>query len=130
MSKLNAALILFGMLFIIIFLIDYLFIKRRYLKRITRKKKSKKNNELTEITYLVAKFNLDKSKLPINKLIIVISMINAFIIALVAILILLIKTFIIIQLLLGFILLIALIYAMYELLGRFLERRGYSKNGL
>lgn len=129
MSKLNAALIFLGTLFIIIFFVDYIFIKRRYIKRIIKKKKIKKNNELTELSYLIAKFNLDKSKLPLNSLVLVISIINAFIISLVATLVLMVRTYIVLQLLLGFVLLIALIYAIYELLGRYLERRGFSKNG-
>ena len=129
MSKELAALIFFGILFVIIFFFDYFFVKRRYLKRLNGKKKKKKNNELTEIVYLVNKFNLDKNSLNKNKLCIVFSLINAFIISLVAVVVLLIDTYIVLQLLIGFILLIALIYAMYELLGRYLERRGYGKNG-
>ena len=129
MDRLEAALIFFGMLFVIIFFFDYVFIKRRYLKRLNGKKKNKKNNELTELTYLIKKFNLDKNKLPLNNLLLVISFINAFIISLVAVIVLLLDTYILFQFGLGFILLIALIYAIYELLGRYLERRGYSKNG-
>ena len=121
-------LITFCLLFIIIFIIDYFFIKRKYVKKTKRKKKKK--NELMEITYLVNKFKLDKDKLPMNKLVIFISLINALIISLVASIIFLLKINIIWQLLIGFILLLALIYAMYELLGKVLERRGYKKNGI
>lgn len=129
MDKLQAALILFGVLFIIIFLVDYIFIKRKYLKKINSKKKRKKNNELTEISYLVGKFKLNKDALPLNKLLVVISLSNAFIISLVAVVVIILNTYIIIQLVVGFILLFALIYAVYELIGRSLERRGYGKNG-
>lgn len=129
MDKLQAALILFGVLFIIIFLVDYIFIKRKYLKKISSKKKKKKNNELTEISYLVGKFKLNKDALPLNKLLVIISLSNAFIISLVAVVVIILNTYIIIQLVVGFILLFALIYAIYELIGRSLERRGYSKNG-
>lgn len=121
-------IITFFLLFFVVFLVDYIFIKRKYLKRIMNKKKKKKNfNDPTEIIYLVNKFKLDKEKLPLKKLLIVISLINAFIISLVAILVLMLDIFIILQLLIGFILLFALIYALYELLGRYLERRGYSR---
>lgn len=130
-EKLKLAIfILFLIIFVIIFLLDYFFIKRRYLKKINGKKKLKKNNELTEIAYLIGKFKLDKSKLPMSKLCIVFSIINALIISLVAIVVLIVKTYVVLQLVMGFILLIALIYAIYELLGRYLERRGYGKNGL
>ena len=128
MDKLEAMLILFGFLFIVIFLVDYLFVKRRYLKRLNNKNKNKKKKEITEIAYLVGKFKLDKRDLPINKLLIIISIINAFIISLVAVVVLLINSYIIIQFVVGFILLIGLIYSIYELLGRYLMKVG-NKNG-
>ena len=126
MDKKLAALILFGILFVSIFIIDYLFIKRRYLNKI-RKNKKRKKDELTEISYLVGKFKLDKNQLPLNKILIIISLINAFIISLVAVVVLLLNTNIILELIVGFILLIALIYAIYEIYGRYLESR--YKNG-
>ncbi len=129
MNKLYAALILFLVLFIILFLVDYFFVKRKYLKKLNGKKKSKKgkNNELTEILYLMGKFKLNKSDINLDKLLIVISLINALIISLVAVLVLLINVHIIFQMLIGFILLIALIYAIYELLGRYLVKGGFKK---
>ena len=130
MSRIEAGLILFGILFIVIFLVDYLGIKLLYLRRLTGKKKSKKNkknNELMELSYLIGKFKLDKDKLPIKVLLPIISAINALIISLVAVVVIATNTYIILQFLMGFVLLILLIYALYELLGRFLERRGYTK---
>ena len=130
MSRIEAGLILFAMLFVVIFLVDYLCIKLRYLRRLTGKKKSKKNkknNELMELSYLIGKFHLDKDKLPIKVLLPIISAINALIISLVAVVVIATNTYIILQFLMGFVLLILLIYALYELLGRFLERRGYTK---
>jgi len=132
MNKIEAALILFGILFVIIFLVDFLVIKRGYLKKTNgskkgRKSKKKKNNELTEISYLISKFNLDKEKLPLNKVLIVISLINALIISFVAIMVIVINIHIILQLIIGFILLIALIYALYEILGRYLVKKGFGK---
>ena len=125
MNKIQASLLLFGILFIVIFLVDYIFIKRKYLKRLNGKKKNKrkdKNNELMEITYLVSKFNLNKNELNLKTLLIIISLINALIISLVAVVVLILNVHIIIQLIIGFILLIALIYAIYELLGRYLAK--------
>ena len=119
MEKLEAGLIIFLFLFIIIFIVDYFFIKKRYLKNL-KKKKNKK--ELMEINYLVNKFKLDKNKLALNKLLPIISAINAFIIAIVYVTILVFDTYLIVKFIIGFFLLIALIYAMYELLGRYLER--------
>jgi len=131
MEKLEAILILFLILMLVIFLVDYIFIKRKYLKRIngkSKKKKKEKNNELTEIAYLVGKFKLNKNELPLSKLLIGISLINAFIISLVAVVILLLDIHIVLQLILGFVLLMGLIYSIYELLGRYLVKVG-NKNG-
>jgi len=66
--------------------------------------------------------------LPLNKLLLGISLINAFIISLVAVVILMLDIHIILQLAIGFILLMALIYSIYELLGRYLVKVGI-KNG-
>lgn len=129
MDKLSMIFILFAILLILVFFVDYVFIKRRYLNKINGKKKNKKksNNELTELSYLIGKFKLDKDKLPLNILLLIISLINAFIIALVAVVVMLININIIFQLLIGFILLIALIYSIYELLGNYLVKKGYVK---
>ena len=130
MSRIEAGIYAFLILFIIIFTVDYLFIKRRYLKRLNgKKKRKKKDNELMELSYLIVKFKLDKSKLPLNKLLVIISLINAFIISIVSVTVLLLDTYTIVRLLIGFVLLMGLIYSLYEILGRILERRGFSKNG-
>ncbi len=130
MSRLEAGVYAFLILFLLIFMVDYLFIKRRYLKRLNgKKKKKKKDNELMELSYLIVKFKLDKSKLPLNKLLVIISLINAFIISIVSVTVLLLDTYTIVRLLVGFVLLMGLIYSLYEILGRILERRGFSKNG-
>ena len=126
MSKVEAAAILFGILFVIIFILDYFLVNRRYLKRVDKNKKVK---EITEVSYLVSKFKLDKKKLQVNKLMIVIAIINAFIIALVSVSVMLIKINIILQLLIGFVLLIGLIYSLYEILGRILVKEGFEKDG-
>ena len=130
MSRIEAGIYAFLILFIIIFTVDYLFIKRRYLKRLNgKKKRKKKDNELMELSYLIVKFKLDKSKLPLNKLLVIISLINAFIISIVSVTVLLLDTYTIVRLLVGFVLLMGLIYSLYEILGRILERRGFSKYG-
>ena len=130
MSRLEAGFYAFIIIFLLVFMIDYLFIKRRYLKRLNKgKKKKKKDNELMELSYLIIKFKLDKNKLPLNKLLVVISLINAFIISIVSVTVLILDTYIIIKLLVGFALLMGLIYSLYEILGRVLERRGMVKDG-
>ena len=126
MTKLQAAIYLFLILLVIIFLVDFWFIKRKYLKKINSKKKSKKkvkNNELTEIVYLSSKFKLDKNIHNKSSLLMLISFINAFIISLVAVVVLMLDIFVIFQLIIGFVLLVALIYSIYELLGRYLVKK-------
>jgi len=92
----------------------------RQIKNITRKKKSKKNKEITlvEIKYLTMRFNLKKERLLNFKFALLISLINSFIISLVVYLINKIKLGLVVQMLGGFILLFGLIYALYEIVGR------------
>ncbi len=80
-----------------------------------------------ELSYLIMKFKLDKNKLPINKLLVVISLINSFIISFVYVILVVFKTKLIFKFLIGFIILMGLIYTLYEFLGRYLERK--QKNG-
>ena len=125
MNKLQAGLLLFIILFVLVFLTDYILIKRKYLKRLNGKNKKKrklKNNEMTELSYLIGKFKLNKNELNLNKLLLIISLINALIISIVAVVVLMINIHFIFQLVIGFILLIALIYSIYELLGRYLSK--------
>lgn len=124
MNKWEYALIIFGVVFIAVFLVDYIIVRKKQ-KRLTRKKSS----DVMEISYLIAKFNLDKNKLKVKKMILVISLLNAFIIAFTSSLILSLNWFILIRMLLGFVLILALIYAVYELYGRYLVKKGYGKDG-
>lgn len=127
MTRLQAALLLFGILFLSVFVCDYLFINRHQLpsyknKKSKKGKKKKKKEESIEIAYLSGKFKLSKEKLLTARVMLTISLINAFIISLVAIVVMFINVNIILQLIIGFVLVIALIYAMYEIYGRMLER--------
>ena len=124
LTRIEAGILVFLIIFFIIFLGDYFFVKRKYLK----KKKKGKKQELMEASYLAAKFKLNQESLINKKMLKIFSMINAFIIAIVCVTVLVIDCNVILKLVIGFILLIALIYAIYELLGRFLERK--YKNGL
>ena len=123
MTKTQFYIGLFILIFIFIFLIDYIINRSHYSKR--KKNKKSKNKDIMEISYLVEKFNLDKKKLPINKLL----LLNALIISITSLTVILCNTFLILQLVIGFVLLLGLIYAIYEITGRILVKRGYSKNG-
>ena len=116
MKYLNT-LYLFIALFIIIGLVNYYINKRKL-----NKKKNKKNKNIGEIDYLVSKFKLDKNKLNKNKMIIYIAIINSFIISFTSCLIMIIPLKLIWQMLIAFVLLFSLIYALYEIYGRHLKK--------
>ena len=119
-------ILFFGIAFLFVFLIDYFFILRRSLKYIKGEKKSKKKKTtILEVRYLQAKYGLNKDNLYKTSIMLWIAFLNAIIISLVTTLISMINTKFIIQLLIGFVLLFVLIYAVYEIFGRALKRKGY-----
>ena len=131
----------FGVLYVIVFLVDYFAINRRKYNILFKKKsknvKSKKKSKKTpnkkdiqfgEINYLIGKFNLDKKKIDYKSTILWTAVINAFIISLVSTVISAIPAHIIWQLLVGFVLIFGLIYALYEIYGRILVKKGWGKN--
>ena len=113
-------LIVFMVLSVVLYFYDM------YMFSVMRKnKKNKKNKEkyLFSVRYLMAKFKLSKELLIQNKMAFIYSLIDAFIITIVFMIIELIDLPSYIQILIVFVLLFVLIYAMYELLGRNLERK-------
>ena len=118
-------IIFFLLVFIIVFLIDFYFIaKNRPKRKKGSKVKVKVTDRLTtEGMYLMSRFNLDDKKVNLHMLDFYISIINAFIIAFVSTGISLINVNVIFQLLIGFVLLFALIYAIYEIFGRHLKKK-------
>ena len=108
----------------IYFLVAYIIIFLIYVLVINRKKKTyKETKENIEVQYLVKKFNLDKRKIKYSTLKWYINVVNPLIIA---------TTFVIVTniesllwgILIGFVVMMALIYSVYELLGRILKKRG------
>ena len=118
-------IIFFLLVFIIVFLVDFYFIaKNRPKRKMGSKEKVKLTDRLTtEGMYLMSRFNLDDKKVNLHMLDFHISIINAFIIAFVSTGISLINVNVIFQLLIGFVLLFALIYAIYEIFGRHLKKK-------
>ncbi len=114
-------------IFILIFLVDYFLILKNKYNTITGKnkiKKEKKNITIMEIEYLTFKFKLIKEKLYVKWVLLYIATINALIISFVSCVISFLPLDMIWQMLIGFVLLIGLIYSMYELFGRYLVKRG------
>jgi uncharacterized membrane protein YfcA len=88
-----------------------------------RKVKKKKYDNIGEMTYLINKFKLDKNKINYKKEIIYITLINSFIISSVGVFVTCLDIAIVLQLLIGFCMLFALIYALYEIYGRHLQKK-------
>lgn len=119
-------------LFIIVYLVDYFLINKRKLtliknKGITKKGKKKKIKNISEVDYLTAKFKLKENNLNLDSIIMVISLINAFIISLVSSIVMLLPFAIMWQLIIAFALLFGLIYSLYEIYGRHLKHKEEGK---
>lgn len=118
------------LVFMVIFLCNYFLVYKRGYKLIVKKKKKKRTKNLEEfigISYLVLKYNVDLNKCNLNYLFMSLSFINAFIITIVFIIISMLSWNLSMSMLLGFVLLFGLIYAIYELLGRYLKKKGKCK---
>ena len=122
MSKILLNLIFFFVLALIIFLGDYLFVFKRKLKS-----KKVKNDEIMEISYLIYKFKLDKNKVLYKPMCLYCALINGFIISGVVTVICLFDIGYIWRLLIGFVMLLGLIYSIYEIYGRILIKKGWQK---
>ena len=117
--------------FIVVFLINFLWIFKRGYEIIKKQKSKKKNKKLEEfvgLSYLIPKFKLDINKMDLNYVFFMVSLIDAFIISFVFVVITIIPWDMGFSMLLGFVLLFGLIYALYEILGRVLVKKGWSKN--
>lgn len=128
-------LIFFAVLYVLVFIVDYFFINKRkynlmFKKQKDNKKKKKEVKEFGEINYLVGKFKLDKKKIDYKSVILWTAIINSFIISFVSTVISAIPTHIFWQLAVGFVLIFALIYSLYEIYGRILVKKGWVKNEL
>lgn len=132
MNEYLLSVYIFIVLFIVVFLVDYFLINKRKLtliknKRVTKKGKKKKIKNISEIDYLSAKFKLKQKDLDRDKMIIIISLINAFIISIVSSVIMLMPFAIMWQMIIAFALLFGLIYALYEIYGRHLKHKEERK---
>ena len=117
--------------FIVVFLINFLWIFKRGYENIKKQKSKKKNKKLEEfvgLSYLIPKFKLDINKMDLNYVFFMVSLIDAFIISFVFVVITIIPWDMGFSMLLGFVLLFGLIHALYEILGRVLVKKGWSKN--
>lgn len=114
---------------IIVFLVDYFAVLLPKYKVISGKKTKKKDKKIyiMELQYLINHFKLDIKKIDLEYVIKWFAFLNAFIIAFTSAVIMLLPWNMFFQLLVGFVLLLALIYSLYELFGRHLVKKGWQK---
>ncbi len=105
----------FCILFVIIFCIHYVYDYRKL--------KKKKTDNFMLISYVVKKFKIDEKKIQYKKELKWMCLIDSFIISSVGTIVSFLDTYLILQLGIGFVLLFLLIYALYELYGRHLEKK-------
>ena len=105
----------FIILFLLVFIINFIWNKGKV--------KKKKYDSIGEMNYLISKFKLDKKRIIYKKEILYISLINSFIISSVGTFVTCLDIMMILQLGLGFVLLFALIYSLYEIYGRHLVKK-------
>ena len=111
-------IIFFLLVFLLVYIVEFYIIskdKTKYKKRIDK--------ITSQDIYLINRFNLDDKRVNIRLMNFHVSIINAFIISSVTTIISLTKLSMILQLLIGFVLLFALIYSLYELYGRHLKKK-------
>jgi len=108
----------FLLVFFVMFLVYFILLKR--------KMKKNKLQTVGEFSYLIHHYELDVKKINYQHLAMVVSLMNAFIVAFVSTFIMLIPTNMIWRLLIAFVLLFLLIYALYEIYGRYLKKK-YGK---
>lgn len=110
--------------FVIVYLITFLF----YALILNRKRKNyKEGKKQMEIGYLVKKFNLDMRKTNYNTLKWCITFLNPLIISVTFVSIISIDSFVL-SLVIGFIIMMLLIYGVYEILGRILKKKEGKKH--
>ena len=119
------SLIAFISLTIILFLLNGN--KARFLLGKKQNKKKNKKYEIIEVKYLISAYSLSKNKLLTPKIILLTSLIDAFIISLVFLIVMSLPWKIYWQLLVGFALLMGLIYSLYGILGKILIKKGYKE---
>ncbi len=115
------SVIFFGILFVVFYLLYY-FIFDDMLKK-------EKYTKISELVFLTRKFNLDKKKMDYKKCLNGVAIINAFIIAITATLVDLIKIDIIFVLGIAFVILMGLIFICYMLYGKYLNKKWGIKDG-
>ena len=105
--------------FVVLFLLVFVAIYVHNLRKV----KKKKQDMIGELNYVIKKFKLDKKRINYKKEIRVVALLDSLIIASVGTFVTSLEIAIFLQLGLGFILMLALIYALFEIYGRHLVNK-------
>lgn len=111
------------MIFIMSFLITFIF----YSVMFNRKKIKNKKKEVLEAKLLINKYKLNIKKIKYKNLLFIISIINSTIVAFTFTAVFYVKNYLV-GLLIGFILLIILTCSLYEITGRYYQKKGSKKD--
>ena len=113
---------------VIYFVVSYLIIFLLYSLVINRKKKSYKDAiKQMDVLYLVNKFKLNTKKTKYNTLKWITNIVNPLIISITFIIVTNIKSFTL-GIMIGFLVMMMLIYSIYEIIGRILKKKEFDKN--
>lgn len=114
---------------VIYFVVSYLIIFLLYSLVINRKKKSYKDaTKQMDVLYLVNKFKLNTKKTKYNTLKWITNIVNPLIISITFIIVTNIESFTL-GIMIGFLVMMMLIYSIYEIIGRILKKKEFDKNG-
>ena len=115
-------IIFFMSVFLLIFIIDFYIVSKE-------KVKNRKIEKMTsQDLYIIKKFDLDDKLINLRQLNFHISIINSFIISFVSTIICITDFHISLQIAISFVLLFGLIYSLYEIYGRYLQKKIGKKN--
>lgn len=124
MNNLVYNLVFFIVVYLIVFIFCYFFAGKIKPKKEKGKKKGKSTYKLmNEGKFLILRNNLDEKKVNIKILNIITCSLNAFIIAFTSTIISCINLSLYFRLAIAFVLLFALIYSLFEIVGRILKRK-------
>ena len=114
--------------FFLVLIVDYgLILWPKVHSKNKKNKKRKKDPVIMELQFLQKKFNLDLFKVDLDYVIKWFAFFNAFIIAVTSTVVMLIPWPMIFQFMLGFVILLGLTYSIYELFGRHLVKKGWTR---
>jgi hypothetical protein len=117
-------IIFYIVLFMLVFIFCYFFAARIKPKKVKGKANGKTGYKMmNEVKFLIQRYNLDDKKINLKRLDVGVCLCNAFIISTASTIICNINIDMFFKLLIGFVLIFALIYAVFELYGRYLNKR-------